>query len=93
MPYKRVAVGPEAETKLSHGIINSERFALVDGILTAFEFLFGCWHLKLSRPFTLSGWTYEVCLTCGRKFAYSRAEIGSRVPRQVKVGARSTSVA
>ncbi|MGA3089260.1 MAG: hypothetical protein ABSD75_11655 [Terriglobales bacterium] len=45
-------------------------------ILLALEFLFGCWHRNLSRPFTLSGWTYEVCLNCGKKLAYNRAEIG-----------------
>jgi hypothetical protein len=44
-------------------------------ILMAFEFVFGCWHRNRSRPFTLSGWTYEVCLNCGKKFAYDRAEI------------------
>jgi hypothetical protein len=42
----------------------------------AFDFLFGCWHRNLSRPFTLSGWTYEVCLNCGKKLAYDRADIG-----------------
>ena len=35
----------------------------------------------LSRPFTLSGWTYEVCLKCGKKFAYDRADIGCNVPQ------------
>ena len=60
--------------------------SLVDKILMGFEFLFGCWHLKVSRPFTLSGWTYEVCLVCGRKFAYNRAEIGGRVPKQANIG-------
>jgi hypothetical protein len=40
------------------------------------ELLFGCWHHNLSRPFTLSGWTYEVCLNCGKKLAYDRADIG-----------------
>ena len=44
-------------------------------VLTVFEFIFGCWHRQLSRPFTLSGWTYEVCLSCGKKFAYDRAKI------------------
>ena len=60
--------------------------SIIDNILMAFEFLFGCWHRKLSRPFTLSGWTYEVCLVCGRKFAYNRAELGGGVPKQEKVG-------
>ncbi len=40
------------------------------------EVIFGCWHRKLSRPFTLSGWTYEVCLNCGKKFVYDRADLG-----------------
>jgi hypothetical protein len=51
-------------------------------IMMVFEFVFGCWHRNLSRPFTLSGWTYEVCLNCGRKFAYDRAEISSAVARR-----------
>lgn len=53
-----------------------KQFPIMDKIAIAFEFLFGCWHRKLSRPFTLSGWTHEVCLNCGKKFAYTRAEIG-----------------
>lgn len=47
-----------------------------DKIMMGFEYVFGCWHRHVSRPFTLSGWTYEVCLGCGRKFSYNRAEIG-----------------
>jgi hypothetical protein len=49
---------------------------MVNTMLLAFELLFGCWHRDLSRPFTLSGWTYEVCLNCGKKLAYDRADIG-----------------
>lgn len=48
-------------------------------VLMIFEFVFGCWHRQLSRPFTLSGWTREVCLSCGKEFAYDRAEICSGV--------------
>jgi len=48
-------------------------------ILNVFEVVFGCWHRNLSRPFTLSGWTYEVCLNCGKQFAYNRAAITSGV--------------
>jgi hypothetical protein len=36
----------------------------------AFELLFGCHH-KLSRVFTIQRRTYQVCLECGREFAYS----------------------
>jgi hypothetical protein len=55
---------------------------MVNTILLAFELLFGCWHRNLSRPFTLSGWTYEVCLNCGKKLAYDRADIGCVVARR-----------
>ena len=48
----------------------------------AFKFLFGCWHRKLSRPFTLSGRTYEVCLNCGTEFAYVRVDFGRSLPRR-----------
>jgi len=40
------------------------------------EIIFGCWHHDISRPFTLSGRTYEVCLVCGKQFAYIRADLG-----------------
>ena len=53
---------------------------MANAILLAFELLFGWWRRNLSRPFTLSGWTYEVCLNCGKKFAYDRADIGCNVP-------------
>jgi hypothetical protein len=38
------------------------------------EFFFGCWHRNCSRPFTLSGWTYVVCLNCGKQFGYIGAD-------------------
>jgi hypothetical protein len=59
---------------------------MANTILLAFDFLFGCWHRNLSRPFTLSGWTYEVCLNCGKKLAYDRADIGCVVARQKSPG-------
>jgi hypothetical protein len=49
---------------------------MANTILLTIELLLGCWHRNLSRPFTLSGWTYEVCLNCGKKLAYNRADIG-----------------
>lgn len=84
MERTRIAVGPKVQTERFDRITHAKGFAVVNGVLTAFEFLFGCRHRKVSRPFTLSGWTYEVCLTCGRKFAYNRAEIGFGVPKQVQ---------
>jgi hypothetical protein len=54
---------------------------VTENLKRALDFLFGCWHLNLSRPFTLSGWTYEVCLNCGKKLAYDRADIVCNVPQ------------
>src|SRR6202167_471990 len=65
---------------------NGEVLTMANMMLMAFEFLFGCWHRNLSRPFTLSGWTYEVCLNCGKKLAYDRAEIGCVVVRRKSDG-------
>jgi hypothetical protein len=36
--------------------------------------LLGCWHRHVSRPFTISGRTYEVCLDCGKQLAYARVD-------------------
>jgi hypothetical protein len=61
---------------------------MTNPLLLAFEFVFGCWHRNLSRPFTLSGWTYEVCLNCGKKLAYDRAEIGCDIVQRQNSGQR-----
>ena len=44
--------------------------------------MFGCWHRNLSRPFTRSGWTYEVCLNCENKLAHDGAEIACLFSRR-----------
>lgn len=41
--------------------------------------MLGCWHGNISRPFTISGRTYQVCLDCGRQFAYVRIDFQHRV--------------
>ena len=76
MSHRQTAVVMDPKTEQLVSISPGRRFPIVDSIATAFEFIFGCWHRNVSRPFTLSGWTYEVCLNCGKKFAYTRAEIG-----------------
>jgi hypothetical protein len=43
-------------------------------VQSVLERLFGCWHRNVSRPFTISGRTYEVCLDCGKQFAYARVD-------------------
>ena len=60
---------------------NPKPSSAMDRFLMVVDFLFGCWHRNRSRPFTLSGWTYEVCLNCGRKFAYDRAPIVCSIPQ------------
>jgi hypothetical protein len=91
MAHKQTAVGQEIQMKQFSRVNNAKLLAAIDTVLMAFEFLFGCWHRNLSRPFTLSGWTYEVCLTCGKKFAYNRAEIGRGFPKQQEVCPSGTS--
>lgn len=39
------------------------------------EILFGCSHMKLTRPFTIKGETYMVCLSCGKQLYYSAKEM------------------
>jgi hypothetical protein len=51
-------------------------------LLRVFDLVFGCRHRKLSRPFTLSGWTYEVCLECGKQFPYLGAGFAGNFPEQ-----------
>ena len=59
---------------------------MANAILLAFDLLFGCGRQNLSRPFTLSGWTYEVCLSRGKKIAYDRTDIGCVVAREKSPG-------
>jgi hypothetical protein len=59
---------------------------MANTMLLVFDLLFGCWHRHLSRPFTLPGWTYQVCLNCGKKLAYDRAEIGCTVAQPKNLG-------
>jgi hypothetical protein len=66
---------------------------MVNTILLAFELLFRSWHRNLSRPFTLSGWTYEVCLNCGKKLAYDRADVGCVVARRKSPGRSEVDLA
>ena len=82
MSYTQIAVGAEGQTKHFDCINQVKGCSTIDKLLMVFDFLFGCWHRNLSRPFTLSGWTYEVCLNCGKQFPYNRAEISLGVSKQ-----------
>jgi hypothetical protein len=61
---RRVRAGTRMEIKLR------SRWAMMHRVQNALERIFGCWHRNVSRPFTISGRTYEVCLNCGRQFPY-----------------------
>ena len=65
---------------------NCWRAIVAQNFQQAFKFLFGCWHRKLSRPFTLAGRTYEVCLGCGKEFAYVRVDFGRSFPKRKEEG-------
>ena len=63
--------------------------ALIDTALRFLDVIFGCWHFNTSRPFTISGHTYEVCLDCGKEFPYSLRTMSftaHRVTRQALTG-------
>jgi len=50
------------QTRLDISI--SERFAkMKKGVRR----VFGCWHLKMSLPFTRGAETYRTCVTCGAR--------------------------
>jgi len=82
MPHNRVATLTEGLAQPFDS--QTKGPSTIDRILTIVDAVLGCWHRDRSRPFTLSGWTYEVCLDCGRKFAYDRAAIVCRVPQPGK---------
>jgi hypothetical protein len=56
---------------------------MTEDLLWTMNFIFGCRHCNMSRPFTCSYQTYEVCLDCGRHFPYS---LQTMSPKRVKPG-------
>ena len=84
MPYNQIATLTEEQTQQFDSISQTMDPSTIDRILSIVDSVFGCWHRDRSRPFTLSGWTYEVCLDCGRKFTYDRAAIVCRVAQPRK---------
>jgi len=44
---------------------------IMDLLISVFESLFGCRHGNLSRPFTIEGQTYKVCMDCSSHVFYS----------------------
>jgi len=56
------------ESEFRHSV---EVKVMVQFFRSIINFLFGCWHQDTSRPFTVRGETYVVCLECGQEFPYS----------------------
>ena len=58
-------------TRLLSPLPQSEFLELNSGFLNDLKYFMkritGCWHRKLSRPFTHSAKTYRVCLRCGMR--------------------------
>jgi hypothetical protein len=48
------------------------------------EILFGCNHLRVTRPFTLGEQTYKVCLDCGKQIYYSAQEMRPLTPWEIR---------
>jgi hypothetical protein len=40
---------------------------LISKVRGATARIFGCWHLKLSRPFSRGSDTYRTCVACGAR--------------------------
>ena len=64
---------------------------------SVFEAIFGfCRHSNLSRPFTIEGQTYKVCMDCSQQIFYSRdtmLPLSRRELRRLRAEQASTAVA
>jgi DNA-directed RNA polymerase subunit RPC12/RpoP len=49
-----------------------------------YDVIFGCRHVRQTRPFTLEQQTYKVCLDCGHKIFYSRERMSPLSAREVR---------
>src|ERR1700723_843593 len=58
---------------MKRGLKLQQVFASIAFASISVESIFDCWHRRRSRPFILSGWTYEVCVDGRfRTFALTR---------------------
>jgi hypothetical protein len=58
---------------------------IMDLFVSVFESLFGCRHSNLSRPFTIDGQTYKVCMECSSQVFYSKENMRPLRSREVRV--------
>src|ERR1700733_9749726 len=71
MPYERSLFSVTSSRKPDCARETGGPDHMNENLLRTLKFIFGCRHRNLSRPFTCSRRTYEVCLDCGRQFPYS----------------------
>ena len=57
---------------------------IMDLLTSVFESLFGCRHGNQSRPFTIDGHTYKVCLDCSHQIFYSAQTMKPLSGREVR---------
>jgi hypothetical protein len=65
------AIDTVADIKPSAVMGTNTRKALIDAAVQFLDVTLGCWHFNTSRPFTISGHTYEVYLDCAKQLSYS----------------------
>jgi hypothetical protein len=54
------------QNRIAESIINRTKGEF-GGKIGLFAKVFGCWHKKLSRPFTYRDGSYRACLDCGAR--------------------------
>ncbi len=52
---------------------------------SVFEAIFGCRHSNVSRPFTIEGRTYKVCMDCSTQVFYSNDTMKPLSRREVRL--------
>ncbi len=69
---------------------------ILEFLQSIFEAIFGCRHSNLSRPFTIAGHTYKVCMECSNQVFYSRETmkpLNRRELRQLRAAELTAGVA
>lgn len=55
------------QNKITETFVNEKTDVAFGGEIGLLAQLFGCWHKKISRPFTIRKDSYRACLDCGAR--------------------------
>jgi hypothetical protein len=69
---------------------------IMEFLQSVFEAIFGCRHSNLSRPFTIEGHTYKVCMDCSTQVFYSpetMMPLSRREIRQLRAAEATAGIA